>query len=121
MAIDQYLYREDPQWWEATAGGEVMRAVRFARNRVHHQWAAAFGEARREGTTDPLSYEAPGFGITARAFAGPSARWYWAGRLPEGSKDSKGENLYRKHLAGQPVRAVLYRLNDLFRQIQPLD
>lgn len=90
---------EAERWYESIPCGSTVRAVRFARNRVHHQWAQALtlGDADRD--------------LPARV-----ASWVWAWRteLPAGRRDLPGERLYREDLAGEPVIGALGRLTAVF-------
>jgi hypothetical protein len=93
--------------WRARLGqgAEVMAGVRFARNRVHHQWSNAIA-------TDP--------GLITRLIT-PVGDWVWrqACDLPRG-RDSRGEDVYIEHLAGQSVRGSLTVLSNVFFTLQHL-
>jgi len=84
-------------WYRSMPAGDTVRAVRFARNRVHHQWAEAIiiEEADRQ--------------LPARF-----APWRWQQQLPSGWPDPEGERLYRSELAGEPVLGALGRLLAVF-------
>jgi hypothetical protein len=77
----------------------VSRSLRFVRNRVHHDWAAAI--------------EARPFPVGTRSAARPSVTWFsfaWCWRPieqlpPEGNRE--GEDEYRDHLADKRVRETL--------------
>jgi hypothetical protein len=85
-------------WWRQFPTGETVRAIRHARNRVHHQWAEAI-------TIDEADRELP-----VRF-----APWYWRARLPPGRQtDVEGERLYEAQLAGEPVLGALGRLLGVF-------
>lgn len=85
--------------WRARLGygATVMAGVRFARNRVHHQWSDA---------------------MTARR-AAERIRWVWrpADELPPG-RNRRGEDVYREHLEGCAVIACLNVLNGAFYTLQ---
>jgi hypothetical protein len=87
------------RWYESISCGSTVRAVRFARNRVHHQWAQALelGDADRD--------------LPARV---ASWVWVWKTELPAGRRDRNGEMLYREDLAGEPVIGALGRLTTVF-------
>lgn len=75
----------------------VLRGLRYARNRVHHQWA------------DALEIT-PGRGLP---FALPTilGDWSWRQSLPPG-RDSRGEAEYEAYLAGRAARATLNSVSD---------
>ncbi len=77
---------------------DLLTAVRFARNRVHHQWARAL---RR--------YDSPGVPMIHLATSSsrlngppPGSWWYWveADDLPPGKQWAEGEAAYSAQLAG---------------------
>lgn len=84
-------------WYKLIPCGETVRSVRFARNRVHHQWADAFTIS--EGDRDLPRRFVP---------------WIWRPRLPPGRPDKEGEQLYNKDLAGEQVIGALGRLAAIF-------
>jgi hypothetical protein len=77
-----------------------MDGVRFARNRVHHQWSDAMVAAggSREEFVD----------------------WVWrsATALPNFRPNVNGEAVYREHMQGRPVRLCLDVLNGVFLTLQ---
>jgi hypothetical protein len=75
----------------------LSKALRFVRNRVHHDWAAAI-EVRRLPTT--VSTKRP-------AVIPPAFQWCWkaTNELPPGG-NRKGETEYEELLAGKPVREI---------------
>jgi hypothetical protein len=78
-------------------GAELMAGVRFARNRVHHQWC------------DAINVE--------RNLRGEFKNWVWiAGdELPPPDKpDPNGEAVYRSELEGRPIIVCLNVLNGAF-------
>jgi hypothetical protein len=97
-------------------GNDLLTAVRFARNRVHHQWARAL---RR--------YDSPGvpmihLATTSSRLVGPPPGFWWhwveAHELPPGKPWAKGEAAYKAQLAGnradealEAVRPVLEALS----------
>jgi hypothetical protein len=84
-------------WWRDQPAGETVRAIRYTRNRVHHQWAEAI-------TIDVADLELP-----VRF-----APWCWQQQLPPGRRDAEGERLYDTQLAGEPVLGALGRLLGVF-------
>lgn len=90
-------------WRERVPGAEAMAGVRFARNRVHHQWADALC-LDDNGFTSPVSSPLMSF----------EWRWRDLAELPAGKPDPNGEAIYERHLAGSPTRLTLSRLGDTF-------
>jgi hypothetical protein len=92
---------EAGRWYESIPCGSTVRAVRFARNRAHHQWAQALtlGDADRD--------------LPARV---ASWVWVWKSELPAGRRDDLGERLYSEDLASEPVIGALGRLTAVFGQ-----
>ncbi len=84
-------------WFRHIPCGLTVRGVRFARHRVHHQWADAF-MVRDEDRVLPPSL----------------VPWIWRQELPGGRIDRAGERLYREDLAGEPVIGALGRLLGVF-------
>jgi hypothetical protein len=84
-------------WYRLIPCGLTVRSVRFARNRVHHQWADAF-------TVDDAGRELPPRLVP----------WTWRPHLPAGKPDQEGERLYSEDLAGEPVIGALGRLSAIF-------
>jgi diadenosine tetraphosphatase ApaH/serine/threonine PP2A family protein phosphatase len=119
VTIDERLRedRDDRDWWQGIPDGELVRGVRFARNRVHHQWANALGAAvpdRRPALRLPLRPRAilpQGVGVFERA------HWRWRDTLPPGNPDPDGERLYREHLARQLVSETLLKVYALFKNL----
>ena len=70
-----------------------MRGLRFARNRVHHQYADALWLDRR-GMVLPTTLPTQFF------------EWRWREDLPPG-KDNRNREAYEAHLGGQPARFTL--------------
>jgi hypothetical protein len=82
----------------------VLRGLRFARNRVHHQWANALW-------LDPGGAEFP----MRLPFAFFEWRWRGAEQLPPG-RNVRGRPVYQQHLAGRPARRSLDAVADYFRE-----
>ena len=80
-------------------GAVIMGGVRFARNRVHHQWSDAIVPSG--GTTEEF------------------VTWAWrpTDDLPKGRNQS-GEGTYREHLEGRPVKVCLDVLGGAFLTLQ---
>lgn len=90
------------RWYETIPYGSTVRAVRFVRNRVHHNWIDALTLADEDQD------------LPARI---ASWVWQWKAELPPppaDRKDARGETLYRDDLAGEPVIGALGRLTAIF-------
>jgi hypothetical protein len=88
---------------------DLVHAFGLARNRVHHQWAAALEpiEARFGPVQGPVGLQ----------IAGTYVEWHWKPfeELPPSShKDPKGAAAYPELLANRPVRPTLRELQDIF-------
>jgi len=116
--VQGYDWRCDP----ALAGSEelayIMGGLRYARNRVHHQWAAALDmeKAGRSGLTFPVS-----FPVTFRAVSA----WIWRAveDLPTPSnegREAKGKAAYTKALDGRPPQEALAAIGQAFAFIGSL-
>ncbi len=78
---------------------EILRGIRFARNRAHHQWANVL--------------------VLPTAEAFPIWTWRDADELPAGDQnDHGGETIYRHQLAGMSVQPDLDVLWLVFRTVQ---
>jgi hypothetical protein len=90
-SIDERLeYPEHPE----------LRGLRFARNRVHHQWAEALRlteDGELPATLPMVFFE-----------------WRWRDRLPHGERGAREESTYAKHLAGRPARRTLDAVAEFF-------
>lgn len=100
------------EWPSRLANAEPVHAVRFARNRVHHQWAEAL-ELDTSGFRSPL--RAP-----LRSF-----EWVWRGldglpSTPPDRRDPRGEKRYTQLLAGRPAESTLMVLHETYHQIADL-
>ncbi len=121
-AVDDYVARvwrpdgaveEDP-WWEwrrhrsLGVGDElsnIMQGLRYARNRVHHQWADALV------TTDGLMFPVV-FPVRFRSWV-----WRSAEDLPTPSNEAKeaaGRKAYSTALAGRPAHETLTTIAETF-------
>jgi hypothetical protein len=109
--VEGYAWRSDP----ALGGGEplasVMDGLRYARNRVHHQWADAL--VVRDGATLPVTL--PTALIT----------WLWrpVDELPtpsKGREDRRGKEAYATALAGRRADDALAEMSHPFAFIGTL-
>ncbi len=95
-------------WRDEVEGGQYVRAVRFARNRVHHQWADAL-ELTTDGATVPFTI--------------PMVLHEWSWRrstdLPTG-EDSRDQSTYDRLLANHPARYALQLLDETYAQVADL-
>jgi hypothetical protein len=100
VAIQDYLRERG----EPLDHHPLVRALRFARNRVHHAWAAALEvrDVEVSASRGPLV-------VTGMTFD-----WFWieTERLPLGGNRT-GETEYDAHLAGKTARAALDELERL--------
>ncbi len=86
-------------WYDGFMHGDVAKGVRYARNRVHHQWADALWLS--EGAAFPMQFPM-GF-----------YEWRWRPDLPSGRHDEfKPE--YDDRVAASPARVTLGELSDCF-------
>lgn len=113
-------------WYEeggAPIGDEPLRAMRFARNRVHHQWALAFVRQDWPGApTVAGDRDRYGRGGMSRVI-GPPPGFYWtwkpvADLPPPDRPDRTGERLYEKHLANGQVEPTLQALNPVLEALR---
>jgi hypothetical protein len=103
VSLDDRLRREWPvnvsagrDWWRHVDGGEVARAVRFARNAVHHDWSDAI--------------TLPGDPELAYEDIGPWL-WRWKPSLRTARPDPDGDEAYRRWLAGRSALETLAQLS----------
>ncbi len=97
------------------AGDGTLRGVRFARNRVHHQWAEAV--ERREFPTPGVVQAAGRGGLITPPV---TAVWYWTPfeALPPAERnDPHGESAYREHLSDEPIRPTLDYIGERFGSV----
>lgn len=80
---------------DAHADGRVMRGLRFARNRSGHQRAMTVEQT--DGATWPMKWPVSWVSVT----------WRPLDDLPTGYPDSKGEEHYKKYLAGDAASNTL--------------
>lgn len=109
VSVDEKLKKEKTNWQHSFGKkGEIMRAIRYVRNRVHHQWADAMFKS--SGAAFPL--ELP--------FALMEWNWKKLEDLPPIEplfKDEKGKQMYKEYLEGEPIRFSLGKLDNFFSQI----
>lgn len=95
------------EWRKKVRDAEIIQGVRFARNRVHHQWSDAL-ELDERGRSYPKTYPVVFF----------EWRWRPAHELPKPDdqhhNDPDGEETYRQMLEGEPARVTLERLIEVF-------
>jgi hypothetical protein len=89
-------------WHARIAGGEIVPALRWVRNAVHHDWADALG-LDESGYTYPRTYPKVYF----------EWRWRAADSLPANQR-TKGRDAYVDLLAGRPARTTLAQLSVVF-------
>jgi hypothetical protein len=94
------LYREGEWWSDGYIHGNTVKGVRFARNRVHHQWADAL--QMTTGTAFPLT------------FPMTFMEWRWRIELPAGDSDQFKEH-YDQEVASHPARVTLQNVADCLR------
>jgi len=88
------------KWWsDGFIHGDTVKGVRFARNRVHHQWADALE------TTSGRAYPA--------AYPKVYMEWRWRAELPPGPNDEFKEH-YDQGVASHPARVTLGGLSECF-------
>ena len=112
-SIDDRLRKDrGERWYKKVRNGSIVRAVRFARNRVQHQWADAF--IRTGGAEFPIQF--------------PSAfhEWRWKERAelptpPPTMPDKQGASAYDSGLAGQSVRLTIELATRVLREAQDAD
>jgi hypothetical protein len=107
VTVEERLWREwdglidDPRaWYLEVSHGATMRGVRFARNRVHHQWTDAV-ELPDSAGEPPWRRDVVD-------------KWEWTWPLPPGRADEEGERVYRESLAGESVMVSLAELLPAF-------
>src|SRR5438094_3494121 len=92
---------------------DLLTGVRFARNRVHHQWELALRRYDSPGV--PMVHLATG---SSRLIGPPPGFWwYWvdANQLPRGRQG--GKNAYVARLAGKEADTTLKALRPIFERL----
>ena len=112
-----YGWRRDPALSGADELENLMSGLRYARNRVHHQWADALvSRAVRGGLTFPVSFPAS-FGTVVR--------WVWRDlnelpTAPDVPRDAPGREAYGTALAGHKVSEAMDAMSQAFAFIGSL-
>ncbi len=101
---------------DAPLEDDLVLAVRYARNRVHHQWAAALNAV--EQRFGPV--QAPG----GSKIVGTHVEWFWKPLEvlpdpPHWRPDRKRRTAYAERLADRSVRPTLRELQDIFDRARP--
>jgi hypothetical protein len=102
VALDDRLKRDwiaEADWTTEINGGETIRAFRFARNSVHHEWAEAFMPIDGAKIIEPW--------VTVLSLE-------WRDELQCDRPDRIGQVAYETHLAGQGVGDSLLAMSDTF-------
>jgi len=100
-------------------GDDTLRGIRFARNRVHHDWALAI--TRQDWPGVPMVSGGRHGGVT-RIF-GPPPGFYWtwkplADLPPPQRPDPNGEAAYVSQLAGAQVEPTLDGLRPVLEALR---
>ena len=98
---------------------DLLTGVRFARNRIHHQWAKALGRHENPGMLEVT------LALTSSRLTGPRPGFWWhwadAGELPpwkpSSVKPPVGENQYTEYLAGRSVDRTLEALRPVLEDL----
>lgn len=99
--------------WRARArGAHLMRAVRFARNNVHHQWSDAL-ELDERGLTPPITPPVVWFEWCWRSLSDLPPRPVKT-KPKEKEWQAEEEAEYREKLEGEPARVTLHELGEAF-------
>jgi hypothetical protein len=109
--VEGYAWRSDPALGGGLVLAHVMDGLRYARNRVHHQWADAVTE--RAGAALPFTL--------------PRVLMTWVWRPvdelptpPKGREDERGRAAYVKALAGCDAEAALVTMSEAFEFVGSL-
>lgn len=99
-------------------GDDLLTGVRFARNRVHHQWAKALKRAENPGVVRVTLATSR----SRRVDPPPGFWWYWieADQLPLRAppvRTTSGEPEYIENLAGKPADATLQALRPVLENL----
>jgi len=115
VSLDELVAKTSPagwKWRDGAVDGDLVRALRYARNRVHHQWA----DAIRFQPDDSSSSGRLGLMVLGRARLGgigTPASWRWRAlpELPPATRpDADGEAAYGRLLAGHSPPLTLNTL-----------
>jgi hypothetical protein len=99
-------------WRERVRGADLMQAVRFARNSVHHQWSDAL-ELDESGMTFPLTFPAVFFEWRWSALSKLPARPVVKGEKAK-ARQADEEAAYQQKLEGKPARITMHELGEAF-------
>ena len=97
-------------WRDRFAGAKPLSGVRWARNRVHHDWSDAL-VLSEEGMQFPMRFPTTFF------------EWVWRNveaLPPAGKPDPEGEKVYAELLAGRAARIALVSLEEVFEKLLPI-
>ena len=95
----------DRRWCDGFRFGETVLGTRYARNRVHHQWADALWFS----LSAPLRPGGPP--------RGPEWRWRPSTQLPDANKGHAwNRSQYDATLAGHPARDTLVHVQECFAE-----
>jgi hypothetical protein len=118
VALDERIVATDLakwQWRDRVADGDVVRGLRYARNRVHHDWVDALAIAL--GTLRPDTLVGP----TTLLLLGGASEWRWRDLrdLPpeEGPDRHGGDVAYRTRIARRPPSETLDALARAFAEV----
>jgi hypothetical protein len=116
--VQGYDWRTDRALAGSDELADIMRGLRYARNRVHHQWAAALdmGKGQTSGLAFPVSFPVTFGAVRA---------WVWR-RIddlptpPNEGREAPGRAAYINALDGRPPQAALAIINEAFTFIGSL-
>jgi hypothetical protein len=96
---------------------ELLRGLRFPRNRSQHQWADAI--ERRDVRRPAMEIHLAGTGGGGSRSPELVADWYWrsVASFPDGLSNA-GKDQYAERLEGRPVRQALDHLAQLFANME---
>jgi hypothetical protein len=103
------LWKAEPRslesWSDGFIHGDTVKGVRYARGRVHHQWAEAL-------------WLSPGAQLP-RTLPFMLGEWRWRPKLPGSRSVEYGEAEYDQHVAAVPARVTLGELSLCFAHALP--
>lgn len=104
-------------WRNRVADADAMAGVRYARNRVHHQWADAVYLAEWGRIGERVGRRSPDR-VGAATFSG----WIWrrGDDLPAGKPDKPGRQVYEARLANNRADDTLRALSRAFAHVGEL-
>lgn len=95
------VHPDESWWWQDVPAGETARALRFARNSVHHDWAQAIVLPE----VQPPTQTREGWHL-----------WRWADALSSDRPDPEGEAAYQSRLAREVAGITLIHVTSVFVQ-----